>query len=143
MKDVSQKGNPLDSAFGKLQKLGIDAGAEFQNSEVMDAGESLRIMSDRSKGLVRVRINTPQSLLNKVLRISQRLRHREVGKQEFYAQGLALLNLTRIFAHTSDFQRDALYLQYVEDLELSNVYVFQICDLRTDMVKMDLTIHVF
>lgn len=142
MKDDHKSGQ-LNSAFGKLQALGIDGSAEFQNSDIMEAGESLRVMSDRSSGVVRVRINTSQSLLNKVLRITQRLRSRKAQRSDFYAQTLALLNLTKIFAHESDFQRDALYLQYIEDLELSNVYVFQVCDLKNDLVKMDLSIHVF
>lgn len=131
-----------DSAFGKLQDLGVDGAATFQSSTIEDAGENCRIMSDRNRGFIRVQINNTDSLIRKIVQISRRIRELERENFSTRAQSFTVMNLARIYNDPEFFIKDTVFMQYIEDLGTTPSVTFEICDRRTSVVKLSVTIHI-
>lgn len=129
----------------RLQALGLNGSAVLNRQPDRTQGEprlsSPRTMGSRNDGMIRVQINSVESLSNKMIAIARRFRRQSNLQPAASVEMRTLLHITRALNDDLHFHTDGVFLSYVEDVELSNIFVLEITERATGRVKVSLAVH--
>jgi hypothetical protein len=129
----------------RLQALGLNGSAVLNRQSSRVEGESRlsspRTMGSRNNGMIRVQINSVESLSNKMIAIVRRFRRQSSTRPAGSVEMRMLLHVTRALNDDLHFKTDGVFLSYVEDVELSNIFVLEITERATGHVKVSLAVH--